>query len=877
MNRRGEKMPKKIEDFGEKIGGARKDIWKERGLIFGDTLDMNDLEKRKYINKNNIWLKPNYEKMVHEQGVPIRVAYFMKRVRDSIMTATPSANEEVCKNYIHFVRSMREAANEVKSDADILDFYKNYVDGHFIHQTGRYTVEAIKGYSNIVTNKFFHTVRYARLEDLDHEIRKKQFMYTDEQKRLASYQIVQFNEKTNVEEDYSGHTQIKVTKFNGALFFHPMTDSVKESITLWEKNTWFFSRNQRIIEGNFKSFEEAKEKALLYEKAREAVTKRDQEQTKRKRKSKFIPPQLEHIERKGEDYRHGLSVSGNDYVNTFSLRAGEFGNWMNQKDRQASLNFGYDALLDMAKALKMAPQDVSLGGTLAVAFGARGHGKALAHYEPLRKVINLTKMKGAGSLAHEWGHALDDYIGTKLGFITAEGCQATQRYYSEAVKTNFPKFNQLMNTMLYREAENGRVKTEFYTSSLAFDGAHSKSDKGYWASSQEMFARAFACYVHDRLEGFNNYLTGHANSGHILCETDNGTKTIYNYPTGEERQCINRAFDEMIDELKEKGLLQEYDYSQVKKEVEKSKTATNDDLELHVDQDGQLCLFDMDTWDEAKENMDALETAVEKLEETKEIDWSKFDFAQKRELKEAMKDNLDVSSYAIPDFEWEQIEQLRLAQKDGCDIQPYCNTKFSWEAIKVYHKWQKENVDISNYVDPKWYPKQLEQIYRGICDGIEPKNVALYAKTEFDENQMFAIREGLLDEKTKAFVHVYADKKYTWRQIEQIRFMIEDHGNEGLKLLLSSLKAMDKPLDWTEMDEIRDGLNYLSVEQVKTYMNKGYNWKQMNVIKEALIAGVDQTFLTENLNKSFSEDKMENIVKQYLKNQTKEKKCDKTL
>ena len=51
---------------------------------------------------------------------------------------------------------------------------------------------------------------------------------------------------------------------------------------------------------------------------------------------------------------------------------------------------------------------------LAIAFGARGRSGALAHYEPGRQVINLTKMKGAGSLAHEWGHALDHSLGTML-------------------------------------------------------------------------------------------------------------------------------------------------------------------------------------------------------------------------------------------------------------------------------------------------------------------------------------------------------------------------------------------------------------------------------------------------------------------------------
>lgn len=63
---------KKIEDFGEKIGGARKDLWKERGLIVDDILEMNGKEKQTYIKKNNIWKKPNYEKLVAD-GLPVQL------------------------------------------------------------------------------------------------------------------------------------------------------------------------------------------------------------------------------------------------------------------------------------------------------------------------------------------------------------------------------------------------------------------------------------------------------------------------------------------------------------------------------------------------------------------------------------------------------------------------------------------------------------------------------------------------------------------------------------------------------------------------------------------------------------------------------------
>lgn len=40
-----------INDFGEKIGGARKDLWKERGLMVEDLDGMTQDEKEKYVKK----------------------------------------------------------------------------------------------------------------------------------------------------------------------------------------------------------------------------------------------------------------------------------------------------------------------------------------------------------------------------------------------------------------------------------------------------------------------------------------------------------------------------------------------------------------------------------------------------------------------------------------------------------------------------------------------------------------------------------------------------------------------------------------------------------------------------------------------------------
>ncbi len=135
--------------------------------------------------------------------------------------------------------------------------------------------------------------------------------------------------------------------------------------------------------------------------------------------------------REGQDYRNGRDVTAEDLATTFGFRGIQFGNWTNDADRQAALNQAYDAFMDLADILGVSPKALSLAGELGIAFGARGGGSALAHYEPDEIVINLTKTKGAGSLAHEWWHALDNYFSRQgnipMGFVTSNPTEAKMR------------------------------------------------------------------------------------------------------------------------------------------------------------------------------------------------------------------------------------------------------------------------------------------------------------------------------------------------------------------------------------------------------------------------------------------------------------------
>lgn len=121
----------------------------------------------------------------------------------------------------------------------------------------------------------------------------------------------------------------------------------------------------------------------------------------------------------------------------FKLRGFQFGNWVNNEDRFNYLAALGICLFDLNKVLKFKGNNLGLDNTLGVAFGARGQRGALAHYEPRTHIINMTRYYdadkwikppskavrfvvsgGVGSFAHEYGHFLDYFFGSRVETTT---------------------------------------------------------------------------------------------------------------------------------------------------------------------------------------------------------------------------------------------------------------------------------------------------------------------------------------------------------------------------------------------------------------------------------------------------------------------------
>ena len=655
-----EKVSKKdvpLEDFGEKIGGAKKDLWKSRGLSLSDLDDMNDAEKASLIKKDNVWPKPDYNSLV-SNGMDIKLAYCIKTIRDALPTKPLDTSPAGQQNYIKIIGELKDVVMNYSNVNQAKNLYNDFfVEKGYVIKKSSFYIEPSDEAKAILNNKLLKAVQISdySISKYGREIAKKQFCYNEEEKILSNFHIMKYNESTHsFEKDYNGRDVIGVSVPGGKTFIYPKSSEYAIPKNFKEDTYYVLDKNRNFIGKNFDSYESAKKHIL--------DNNKPVEKPKVERKHKLVPKQLAHIERTGPSIRD-KDIIGEDYLKDFNIKGGEFGNWLNDNDRQTSMNMAYEAFKDLATALNIKDSDIGLNNNLSIAFGARGSGNALAHYEPLREVINLTKMKGAGSLAHEYFHALDDRIGKELGkneFITkyndapasiknlVDTMKYRQATLDETVKQQNEKidyekvcFNRLVDNILppltefqtnkkneiiediFQKVHNKEpynlnalndikenivgkklsnveiaalehqlkvieynedllkqfkdnpkdlplVRTDYYNNSCKIDNSYSKAGHDYWQSTIEMAARAFSCYVEDKLNEMgikNDYLTGHSESAVApITNKDGETTLVKGYPEGNERKAINKAFDEVVIDMKKLGILHN---KEISKNIEK--------------------------------------------------------------------------------------------------------------------------------------------------------------------------------------------------------------------------------------------------------------------------------------------------------------------
>lgn len=398
-----------LGDVGLKIGGARKDKWAERGLTLADLEGMTGGEEAKFIVKANIW-KPDYAAMV-QAGTDPKAAAMVKIVYDSLAAKPQKDTPEGRRQYLTMMGYVKDVLSAVRTFDDAKDAgetiryeraglpKRNEMRG--TSQADRDLLQpkidtfwsVVKGRSDPFYIGYSETARAAKLVAQG---------FPNQEAWTRRYEVTVAAQGNGITKDGAAFYAKRVFEKND-----PLKDTVKSEEDLADQfkqtGVWMIAeRGSGKIVGYRSDENSAKQRAQeLYD------TKKGGEDEGQEP----VRPHLDTLTREGEDYRKGRDVTADDFKNTFGFRGVEFGNWAASDERQKHINQAFDALTDMANVLGIEPKAISLNGTLGMAFGARGIGKFAAHYEPSKMVINITKINGPGSMAHEWGHALDHYFG----------------------------------------------------------------------------------------------------------------------------------------------------------------------------------------------------------------------------------------------------------------------------------------------------------------------------------------------------------------------------------------------------------------------------------------------------------------------------------
>lgn len=544
--RGGEVRGKKIEDFGEEIKGAAKHHYAQLAETLGKTLEDRDYATQPL---SKLFPKPDYAKLASE-GADADTLAMIALYRSDIPAKTKHNTAgwgESVKKVRHSVSEMLNGTVSAKRLAEWMEgrMPSRYADTWQLLRTlppsqmdkasayrvvsGVYQAAGGKRYDppqklyslrnkdNKGSNLFFS-------ESRDELLTKAKAWFAEQEEKSRA----KGDEKTAPSPDDKISFDVYRNTRSGDIFIA-------------------YGKNKMRVRGGFKSASDARK---YIDSHRDELVRHVKEMREISREEQR---NATNRDRTGPERRKG-DVSPEQFSDAFGFRGVQFGNYVEGPRRQADLNRAYDSLHDLADVLNVPTKALSLNGRLGLAFGARGKGKAAAHYEPGEVAINLTKGNGPGALAHEWFHSLDNYFGrydvSTDGKITSGG-----DYMTEAQRAG-----RVFKDGRYVDAEYP-VRQEVYDAFKGVMKAINSSDmprrsalldevrsKPYWSTDVEMAARAFERYVQDkaRTAGVeNDYLVN------IRKAPEHNTDNTWAYPTNAELDGgIRDAFDHLFSTLK---------------------------------------------------------------------------------------------------------------------------------------------------------------------------------------------------------------------------------------------------------------------------------------------------------------------------------------
>ncbi len=220
---------------------------------------------------------------------------------------------------------------------------------------------------------------------------------------------------------------------------------------------------------------------------------------------------------------------------------------------------------------------------------------------------------------------------------------------------------------------------------------------------------------------------------------------------------------------------------------------------------------------------------------------------QQAEIDAGIKNGIDVSVYAKPEFLAIQMHEIRIGLVEQIPVSYYADSRYDWFQMEEIRKGLEMSLDVSKYADPTISFDKMRQIRKGLEAGID-----LSDKKHMNAGVLQQIRKATLEQ---IDLSKYIDAGYDEEQLQQIRlakkngvdidpYVILDFRGISIREIRLGLEHhvdvsayAGREYNWQQMREIRLGLE--KRVDVNTYKNVLYSWQQMREIRYGLEEGLD--------------------------------------
>jgi DNA repair protein RadC/inorganic pyrophosphatase len=460
---------KTYKDLNERVRGSRKEVAAIRKLMALDILNLDTATQYERINKKLVL--PEFDPYSRKEAGESAGATYMKMKLYEAITSRPANSQVAREIYVKFVPAFMD---EVYACTDYEEISKLF-DKYFVKAYDRSTNRVVRKFNDNAVQKakevgvngtddqlniifgedvfgknFLNLLGMSTESAHKHRMLARQYEGHDAEKELAK-KIENLNKKkeeinnlteesiyqkilakydrrstdlayelsrNNMFEKY-GNFSLSLSNFYPALNRMPETERNQMFRELagiqLEKDRKAVSQlaNEDDLRELYSGTSKAPDWSWLPDKDKEAEQSfqlESEDEPEKKEVVKEFPKLLKVIRTNGREVTDE-EVTVENLQNLFGYNSVQFGNWVKDHEAREHVKHFIASMKDMEDILGIDIKKINETGGLNIAFGARGKSKALAHYEPMRKIINLTKTKGDGTISHEWAHFFDHLIG----------------------------------------------------------------------------------------------------------------------------------------------------------------------------------------------------------------------------------------------------------------------------------------------------------------------------------------------------------------------------------------------------------------------------------------------------------------------------------